>query len=596
MEEQVYRLRAGETARRPSLDGARRAAIRGLGLREGGIAGELEQYAGLARDLLDTAWAFVVSAGPGGLLSPATDAHEPDPTVRMLCHETVAAGGLMLVSDVHGERSGAPVGGHAGSFAGVALTGADDTIRGVLCAVDRGARGWTARDARTLTRLGAALSAHLDARTVLAERSLRDPLTGLPNRTLLCSQLDTLMASAATDGEAPPFALSVGIDGFGLVNEAFGPAVGDGVLQALAIRLEGELTGAQVIGRLEGDTFAVVGPGPTRTEALAATLTRAVGAEPVEVLGQRIGLTATAGSVVDAAPRSGGTGVLARAEQALRAAKERRGIARRVPVPAGAGSAARLLELRAGIAAAVERGELRVVHQPIVDLAEGHTVGHEALARWSSAELGDVAPAEFIPVAEQTGAIAAIGDWVLDQAAAQLARRRSRNGADPSEWVSVNLSPLQLQTPEIVGTVRRALARHDLAPSALVLELTESALVGPEGVHEATVAGLRELGVRVVLDDFGTGYSALAYLKRFRVDGLKIDRAFVAGLENDRHDVAVVQTVLALARRLDLQVIAEGVETEGQRDLLNALGCRQGQGYLFGRPAELSDTGTPSGR
>jgi len=211
------------------------------------------------------------------------------------------------------------------------------------------------------------------------------------------------------------------------------------------------------------------------------------------------------------------------------------------------------------------------------------------LARWISPELGSVSPVDFVPVAERTGDIVKIGEWVLRAACSQLAEWR-RNGA--AIYIAVNLAPLQLELPNLAQIVASALADHGLPASALALELTEAVLIGAGGLQSRNLQRLRELGVRISLDDFGTGYSSLSYLKRFPIDELKIDRSFVkALLEGDRQDAALVRAILALAQGLGLRVVAEGVETPGQRQLLKLLGCPLGQGYLFAPPrpaAELS--------
>jgi EAL domain-containing protein (putative c-di-GMP-specific phosphodiesterase class I) len=224
---------------------------------------------------------------------------------------------------------------------------------------------------------------------------------------------------------------------------------------------------------------------------------------------------------------------------------------------------------------------MHVAYQPIVDIGSGAPVAFEALARWNSPELGQVAPDDFIPVAERTGDIIKIGEWILRESCSQLAQWRRE---EPALSMSVNLAPRQLELANLADVIESVLAEHGLPASALVLELTEGVLIGAGALESKNLHRIRDLGVRISLDDFGTGYSALGYLKRFPIDELKIDRSFVEALEGDRRDAALVQAILALARGLELNVVAEGIETPGQRQVLKLLGCPFGQGYLFARP------------
>ena len=237
--------------------------------------------------------------------------------------------------------------------------------------------------------------------------------------------------------------------------------------------------------------------------------------------------------------------------------------------------AATRLRMRAAIGGAVRRGEVGAHFQPLVELATGERIGFEALARWTHPELGRVSPVDFIPLAEQTGDIIEIGEAILHEACRQLSRLR---GASGPLRVQVNLAPLQLEQPGIVDIVESVLRDNELPGDAVVLEVTEGALIDANPLHARTLDGLRELGVRIALDDFGTGYSALAYLKRFRIDQLKIDRSFIEGIEATRFDRALVEAIIAFAGGVDIEVVAEGIETPRQRQLLGLLGCRYGPG------------------
>jgi EAL domain-containing protein (putative c-di-GMP-specific phosphodiesterase class I) len=254
--------------------------------------------------------------------------------------------------------------------------------------------------------------------------------------------------------------------------------------------------------------------------------------------------------------------------------------------------AAERLSLEADLRRALSRNELRVYYQPIVALASSDVVEYEALVRWQHPERGLVSPGEFSPIAEDTGLIVPIGQWVLEQACLQAQQLSSAGGAPV---ISVNLSARQFQDPALLDTVRRALSAAQLNPRRLKLEITESTVMRDAESAIATLRELKGLGVQVAIDDFGTGYSSLGYLKQFPLDTLKIDRSFVSGLGQDPQDTAIVRSVLALAKTLGLTVTAEGIETDAQRELLLELECARGQGFLFARPlpAEDLESSTP---
>jgi diguanylate cyclase (GGDEF)-like protein len=580
------------------FDGARLAALRALGLLDAEAEEEFDRYTRLATELLEVPVSLVslVDAhrqffiSQSGLSGEIAEARQT-PLSHSFCQYATASQEPLVVADAREhplvKRNLAVRDLDVIAYAGIPLVLGDGHAVGAFCAVDAKPREWSDKDLRILADLAAAVTAHLDLRKALADQSLRDQTTGLPNRALLCAQAEQLLEASGPAAASSVGAICLGLDGFGLVNEAYGASTADRVLEAVGKRLAAETRAGDMLGRLRGDVFAIVSPDMADEKAaiqLAGRLRSAVAAAPFEVAGQQVAVTATAG-LATGGTAGGGADLLVRSEDSMRRGKAGGGAVRSV----GSGPAERAvarLQLRAALAGALSRGELHLAYQPIVALQDGAPVAFEALVRWTSPELGEVSPAEFIPLAERSGDIVEIGEWVLRTACAQLALWR-REQADLS--MSVNLAPLQLELPNLQKVVASALAEQGLPASALVLELTEGALIEAGALQTKNIQLLRELGVQVALDDFGTGYSALGYLKRFPIDKLKIDRSFITGLESDRQDAAVVQAILALARGLDLEVVGEGIETAGQRQVLTLLGCPLGQGYLFGRPASATD-------
>ena len=430
----------------------------------------------------------------------------------------------------------------------------------------------------------------------LHARVFTDPLTGLANR----DQLLEAVARACRRADPPSRAavLFLDLDDFKLVNDALGHAAGDALLAAVGERLRRATRGGDVVARLGGDEFAVLLDGLTTAEDVAIVVGRvfAAFADPVEIDGRPV----TAAASVGVAHWDGAATpaeLVRNADLAMYRAK-RLGKGRHVVYDARMHEEARerldlASDLRAAIAGEAGAGAVTAAFQPIVDLGTGRVVKAEALARWTHPRRGAVSPGVFIPVAEDMGLVDALGAHMLQLGCAQLRRWQdeARAGVGPNGrvpvGVTVNVSGRQLDRGTVKGAVRAALAGSGADPAGLTLELTESvAMRDPARVLEA----LRELaavGVCWALDDFGTGYSSLAYLHRYPLSVLKIDKSFVDGLDGarpDPHAAALVRTVVQLGRALGMQTVAEGVETAAQRAALVALGCDLGQGYLFGRP------------
>ncbi|RFU20834.1 putative bifunctional diguanylate cyclase/phosphodiesterase [Geodermatophilus marinus] len=428
------------------------------------------------------------------------------------------------------------------------------------------------------------------AEAALAHQAFHDPLTGLANRALFTDRVEQALRRRRRSSSAPAVVF-VDLDRFKAVNDTLGHAAGDALLVEVAGRLRGAVRAGDTVARLGGDEFAVLAEltsgAPGEAEAAAGRVLEAL-RHPAVVAGHQVPVSASVGVVV-AADGADADSLVRDADTAMYEAKVagRGRLALFDPAMRAATVERRLLEQE--LRGALEGGQLRLVHQPVVDLADGRVVGFEALLRWNSPVLGPVPPARFVPVAEELGLIGAIGEWVLHEACRTAAAWRREHPAAAGLTMAVNLSAVQLTSPGLLGSVRAALAGSGLPPEALVLEVTETALVQDAARAAGSLAGLRELGVRLALDDFGTGYSSLQHLQRFTVDVLKIDRSFVAELPEDGGLPPLLRGLLELGRALGLEVLAEGVETEAQRRALARSGCDSAQGYLFARPLETTD-------
>ncbi|WP_409333276.1 putative bifunctional diguanylate cyclase/phosphodiesterase [Trujillonella humicola] len=426
------------------------------------------------------------------------------------------------------------------------------------------------------------------AEEALAHQAFHDALTGLANRALFTDRVEQALLRGAR-GRGRPALVFIDLDGFKGVNDTLGHLAGDALLREVAARLRSAVRADDTVARLGGDEFAVlVEQSGTGCEEAVTTAERvlAVLATPVVLDGQSVTVSGSIGVAVGDAGATGDS-LLGDADIAMYAAK----LAGRgrclVFDPEMRAAAVAARELEQELHGALAAGEFRMVYQPVVDLAGGAVTGFEALLRWDSPALGPVSPSRFVPVAEASGLIEEIGAWALREACTAAARWRTEHGRDLT--MAVNVSAVQLTSPHLVGRVTEALAASGLAPSALVLEVTETALVNdPERVGEC-LAALRGLGVRLALDDFGTGYSSLAHLREFTVDVLKIDRSFVASIEEDGVLPPIVRAMIDLGRTMGLEIVAEGVETEAQHRLLVAGRCDLAQGFLFARPMDPAD-------
>jgi diguanylate cyclase (GGDEF)-like protein/PAS domain S-box-containing protein len=421
-----------------------------------------------------------------------------------------------------------------------------------------------------------------------------DGLTGLPNRRMLLGRLGQAMAASQRSGEFAALML-LDLDHFKTLNETLGHEVGDRLLIEVARRIVACLRREDSVARLGGDEFVAVledlGPdeaGAANQAEAAAEKVRAAFAQPFDLVDggsqhstPSIGITLLRGSGTSAEV------LLKQAEVALYQAKDAGRDAVRFFNPAMQAAVDWRAAMENALRVAVERGELQLHYQPQVDQAS-RVIGAEALLRWRRPEFGPVAPAEFIPLAEETGLILPIGQWVLDTACAQISAWRARPETR-SLQLAINVSARQFHQADFVEQVRDTLARFDLDPGLLKLELTESVVLHNVDAVVARMEAIKALGVRFSLDDFGTGYSSLSYLKRLPIDQLKIDQSFVRDITDDPGNAAIVRAILAMSRSLGLEVVAEGVETEAQRAYLGEHGCQVFQGYLYGRPMPIAD-------
>lgn len=410
-----------------------------------------------------------------------------------------------------------------------------------------------------------------------------DMLTELPNRTLFLERCRiALMRVARRKVEAA--ILCIDLDHFESVNDSLGYAAGDKLLAAVANRLLAALPKGDTLARLSADEFAIlvdVNHIPSDLAVLAQGILDTLAA-PFDIAGTTLYVSASIG--IGCFPSDGANEetLLKSADTAMHQAKADGRNKYAFFSPDLNDQAREFLTLKTGLREALDRDELFLCYQPRVDLARGRIAGVEALIRWRHPELGIVSPARFIPIAEQTGLIEAVGDWVLRTGCRQ--QKLWKDAGLPHFRMAINLSAHQLRQPDLLATLRAILVDTGLPPDWLELEITESALMQDAAAVVTVLNAFRDMGIAVALDDFGTGYSSLSYLKRFPLDYMKIDQSFVRGIPDDANDIAITRTIVALAKNLGLKVVVEGIETPAQLDYAKDEGCEEFQGYLFSKP------------
>jgi diguanylate cyclase (GGDEF)-like protein/PAS domain S-box-containing protein len=423
----------------------------------------------------------------------------------------------------------------------------------------------------------------------LQRLAFHDTLSGLPNRALFLDRLERALARA--DRYRRSIAVMfLDLDNFKVVNDSLGHEIGDQLLTAVARRLRECLREEDTAARLGGDELAVLLEEVVDEESVVEIARRISDTmtEPIVLNGRELFPTFSIGIALSTPGHDRPDTLLRNADLAMYRAKANGKARFQVFDPSMTISALERMEMETDLRHALDRDELRVVYQPIMSLGDGHISELEALVRWDHPTRGTISPTQFVPLAEETGLIVSIGQWVLEQACWQAHTWHLAHPTEPLIMISVNLSARQFLQSDLVEEVARVLWQSRLDPSTLKLEITETVLMRDiDGTVEKLWA-LKNLGVHLAIDDFGTGYSSLSYLKRFPVDTLKIDRSFVSGLGQDTNDTAIVRSVVALAKSLNLAVTGEGIETSEQLDQLQALGCDRGQGFLFAKPMEAN--------
>ena len=433
---------------------------------------------------------------------------------------------------------------------------------------------------RYMRRTAAAIAA---GESRLRHLAMHDPLCGLPNRIFFGERLEAVIEEVR-NGSAPAAVFYIDLDHFKDVNDTLGHHVGDELIRNVTLRLSHTLRGGDLVARLGGDEFAVISSIAGDTEKMAMLAQRIISAicSPYAISGQNIIIGASIGIAVIDKNCGTATDIMRYADMALyRAKNEGRNRACIYDAAMDADLSTRKL-LEADLREAIDSDQLQLLYQPVVNKSGDTVVGVEALCRWKHPTRGEIPPTEFIAIAEHSGLIIDLGNWVL--------RRACIDGRSwPELTVAVNVSSLQFRRMDFVDVVERILKDTNFDPARLELELTESVLLGNVDTAETAMVRLKALGVRLALDDFGTGYSSLLYLRRFPFDKLKIDRSFVRSIEKAADAAAIVHAIVSLGRGLGMKVTAEGVETADQQLFLRAAGVHSMQGYRFGRPVSIAE-------
>ncbi len=484
-----------------------------------------------------------------------------------------------------------------GMVSGIAvpLLGGQGTV-GVLAVHARRVRRFTASEVAMLQAMATVVATaweQVELRERLSHQALHDPLTGLPNRALLLDRLGQALSRrpSASNSAARVAVALIDLDEFKAVNDGLGHAAGDDVLRTVGNRLASAVRPADTLARFGGDEFALLCESvPDEQEAVAIVNRLLVSAAaPLAVEGAVLTITASAGVALtpgDFSPVPTAEALLREVDTALYRAKHHGGARAELFDENMQIQAQARLSLEVELRRAIDRDELVIHYQPIRSVVDHHVTAVEALVRWQHPVRGMLAPAEFLPLAEQTGLIVPLGQWVLRSACRQAAEwQQGRQGGPGGKLrIAINVSPRQLEDPELPALVAEVIEVTELKPGTLSIELTETALFDESDAGHVALTRLVAAGATLILDDFGTGYSSLTHLARFPIEALKIDSSFTAGLDKDQRDTAIVSAVIALGAELGVDVIAEGVETPEQLATLRRMGCPAVQGFMFDHP------------
>jgi diguanylate cyclase (GGDEF)-like protein len=436
-----------------------------------------------------------------------------------------------------------------------------------------------------LVRAVSAVQGQVAAQLHSEFQAMHDPLTGLPNRRMMSAQIERLIIAAPPGGPDRVWVYLLDLDGFKWVNESWGHDTGDKLVIEVAGRLRGAGPSSAMVARVGGDEFLVAYCGDKAGALRLVDEIRGCFTGPLTVQDTEIVISASIGiahASGDGDPAATAEALMRDADTAMYRAKDE-GPGRSTIFDTSMHDRVReRIGLETALRTALAEGQLRVAYQPIVRMDTGRPLGAEALVRWDHPERGPIPPMTFIPIAEDSGMIGAIGTWVREEALRQLGRWRADGTVSDDFYLSINVSPSQLRDPELPLVVAAELLRFGVPARSVALEMTESVMVDGSSVTARVLFELREMGLRLLVDDFGTGFSALGYLRKFPVTGVKIDRSFVSGLGQSNEDEEIVRAVVAMSYALGLSIVAEGVETRLQRDALAAVGVTQGQGWLWG--------------
>ncbi len=519
---------------------------------------------------------------------------------------TLATGQATVVNDMLTEDRFVPsdlINGFGAQSGVTVLIGGRERSFGVLGAFSRNVAGFSEDDIAFLQSVANVLAHAIDRWHVedqARRQALRDPLTGLPNRSLGLDRITHAMARHDRDGSGHVALMAVDIDRFNVINDSLGHRVGDALLAELSARLRRAMRPGDTVARFGGDEFVILCDVVENVEGamLIAQRVAAVIAESFSIAGDELVISASIGVAMRDGSHTSAEELLRDADAALNRAKER-GRDRVEQFDSGVRARAIVRQRTEGdLRRGIERGELTPHFQAIVSVADRRVIGFEALVRWEHPNRGLLVPAQFIPVAEDSGLIVALGRAVLREACRTAVGWRGLRDDLADVPVHVNVSPRQIDDPGIVDELETILSETGIHPSMLTLEITESTLIDHATGPDEVLDRISALGVAIVLDDFGTGYSSLSYLQRFPISGIKVDRSFVMGLGNGttaggngngNGDQAIVDAIMRMARALGLSVIAEGVERPDQLEALRALGCEQAQGWLFTRALAAED-------